>query len=1094
MAISRNWEKTALWAALLKEETALADKIRTALKQSSCMPTIETILDSAGTTALDFTLHDDGHAFRVAEKMLEVIPDAVFPKLSPYELALLLLAAYCHDVGMTPKRRKVQLHYEFLVAGEQQADRDGDRPDDAEKADGLTDQEKADFLRWLDDDGRGIEPGLCTGGTSRGKLRLANEMLTHYSRAKHDDWSAEWMRGNLAKDLLPDWPDARDDLIALCSSHHHGHDRLVDPTFDPRLIGASGQVVHLRYLACVLRVADILEFDPERTPDVIFKHRDIHPKSQVFWWKDKWVSPIKESTAGGERYVVHARPESARIHRAIEIMLDQIDAELTLCNRLSTEKHFEKCDGLQQDLPHQWDISPLVHRVIKPKGDTYEYVDGAFRPNTDKLLQLLSGRELYGNEMVAVRELLQNAFDAVKEDIAYAQLDALAHDRAVELDSLQATRFVELSLERRGGDYWLVCTDTGVGMTKSIITDYLLVSGNSRRHDVRDLERRCAKRGVDIERTGQFGIGVLSYFMLADRVEIETRRSDACPDTEGTGWYFETDGVGDFGELRKRSDISHGTKVSLRLKDAVIGEWSESFGKLRQYLDETLLYVPCTLRLSCALLEDAETVYEQGWARTPAALADTVEALAVASLHEFRRNKPDLSEELQPESRRQKIETRKQAQSDLAAGIRECLRFHTVTGELPDDLGRFRIHIPYFEFPSGVSFAFVKAQARRTHLILRAIAGYQAVVLPSRLAMSWRGMTIHAGSFAQRLAPGSSPKHRIGFLEVDWVNEAAGAIAVHRDQITLDKPANDALNWLKEKAHREVLALVRKHDDSVFATLNAAIAGADLRNCGKPYWVTRTKNGVVWQEVGLPVLAAPMYAVDHTEGWVWGKSKGGVIGHVVSPRAAFLWSEVAPPDTILRDAGGYLVPVWTSLSQLRRHADTGPTLVRFPPEWAQVLGASLTAWRLKALWNAENPIVKSVDEDLWRRIAREFQVSRDSADYRKGLLGSRLSAVAWLLQCVSDADNREFCEGLVEHEPEFLVRLWITVFSCQAEDVSEHPAVFAFQDFPLTQLFVFTPAALKVCSSQEARDYLPKPGKDWQMRWLRRGEDVASQE
>ena len=48
-------------------------------------------------------------------------------------------------------------------------------------------------------------------------------------------------------------------------------------------------MVNLRYLACVLRVADILEFDPERTPDIIYRHRNISRDSRIFWWQSFYI-------------------------------------------------------------------------------------------------------------------------------------------------------------------------------------------------------------------------------------------------------------------------------------------------------------------------------------------------------------------------------------------------------------------------------------------------------------------------------------------------------------------------------------------------------------------------------------------------------------------------------------------------------------------------------------------------------------------------------------------------------------------------------------------------------------------------------------
>ena len=65
------------------------------------------------------------------------------------------------------------------------------------------------------------------------------------------------------------------DLVALCRSHHEGYGELIQARFDPIPVPTCGAVVHRRFLATALRTADILEFDPERTPEVIFSHRAI---------------------------------------------------------------------------------------------------------------------------------------------------------------------------------------------------------------------------------------------------------------------------------------------------------------------------------------------------------------------------------------------------------------------------------------------------------------------------------------------------------------------------------------------------------------------------------------------------------------------------------------------------------------------------------------------------------------------------------------------------------------------------------------------------------------------------------------------------
>ena len=69
-----------------------------------------------------------------------------------------------------------------------------------------------------------------------------------------------------------------------------GYEDLKRECFNARVLGSPSAVVNRRYLAAVLRIADILEFDPERTPESLFRHRDISTPSVIYSWKDHSIS------------------------------------------------------------------------------------------------------------------------------------------------------------------------------------------------------------------------------------------------------------------------------------------------------------------------------------------------------------------------------------------------------------------------------------------------------------------------------------------------------------------------------------------------------------------------------------------------------------------------------------------------------------------------------------------------------------------------------------------------------------------------------------------------------------------------------------
>ncbi len=124
---------------------------------------------------------------------------------------------------------------------------------------------------------------------------------------------------------------------------------------------------------------------------------------------------------------------------------------------------------------------------------------------------------MYGNPLLAIRELIQNAFNAIKVQIGYKIIED-------QFDNLRNRFKVNISITKEKGEYWLTCTDDSVGMDKETIKKCFLISGASRRRELLELERKCKKIGYDLEITGKFRIGVMSYFMIANKMILETKK------------------------------------------------------------------------------------------------------------------------------------------------------------------------------------------------------------------------------------------------------------------------------------------------------------------------------------------------------------------------------------------------------------------------------------------------------------------------------------------------------------------------------------------------------------------------------------------
>jgi hypothetical protein len=1086
-----DWKSTLLWAYLGQSKSVEAGAVRTTLETH--MPDIQYVLAQGGTAPPDFTLHDAGHGFRVAQRMAEIVPEEVLSGLTAYELALLLMSAYLHDVGMTPARRKVTAHYKYLLTGERSC---------------LTTVEVDAFQKWIDDEGRDVEPPLAKDAPTGDLLNLAEEITAYYCRHRHNDWGAEYTREKLDGVKLGSYDGWLEDLVDLCRSHHDGYLELVGKKFNPRLVGSDGEVVHLRYLACVLRIADVLEVDPERTPEVIFRHRDVGEGSVVYWYKDHQLSVRIQKGEQGEQdnVIIFARPSRAYIHRAVEVTVDQIDDELRLCRAIADETNFEK--HLTLELPHRWMLPRAVHRDILPIEGTYEYINGAFRPDTQKLLELLSGVELYGTPLAAVRELLQNAFDAVREQVAYQRLDK-ANPADPQLEhALGLLHSVELRLESNEQGAWLVCTDTGVGMSKAIITDHLLVSGLARRHDVLDLERRAKRAGFLLGRTGQFGIGVLSYFMLADRIEIRTRRSQEAGSNESNGWYFETRGVGSFGELQQDNLLKKGTEIRLRLNPATMVESPAAwYAALREYVKETLLYTPCCFRLSSRLPGCESLDIKPGWVRTQ---EDFTNAL-LKELEKARKRylNRDTQLEILPAATRRKYEESAQAWEETMSEIAGCVRWHVFMGALPDSLGLYRIGLPHFELPRGKSLGFLRVREEGEELMLRQAGAGHCYVPKVAYSAGWRGMKVDSLKYQsgeERMSVvgqlDSAPLRHIS-LEIVLMSPEVAKVTVNRNEISVSDKVREAVIWLTQQVEAVRRNFADENRDSAYATLNAHLAnGAKLPNDLMWFSTEDRSEGrtAKWSAVNYPIVhgARFNFAAFTASKLLWDGAPVQMVDRIeqIDSDGEFnylTWNpyDVNPERLLFVDSKALRTRYpsefsWLWTKRPERDGEQHPigAVCGFPPAWRDICGANVDEYTAyldnKTFWNLDNVVVTAVNREGWEWVEDAFSNSLDPLHLKDELFKSKGRLAAWVIRCVSKS-SQELWNGLRERDASFLSRLWESLGLITPRRRGHAPrGLYYLKGRSYLSASVLTPEGWEEVGGQKAvLDYLPEPGPEW---------------
>ena len=123
----------------------------------------------------------------------------------------------------------------------------------------------------------------------------------------------------------------------------------------------------------------------------------------------------------------------------------------------------------------------------------------------ENLIDVLVGQALYASPEVAMRELLQNAEDA-------CQLQLLVDANTVS----------EIIVRYSPKENWVEINDNGLGMDHDVFDASFTTIGASKTTSPK-LQELLARAGSTVRPIGQFGIGVLSCFGVADVVEINSR-------------------------------------------------------------------------------------------------------------------------------------------------------------------------------------------------------------------------------------------------------------------------------------------------------------------------------------------------------------------------------------------------------------------------------------------------------------------------------------------------------------------------------------------------------------------------------------------
>ena len=174
-----------------------------------------------------------------------------------------------------------------------------------------------------------------------------------------------------------------------------------------------------------------------------------------------------------------------------------------------------------------------------------------FQTEVKQLLQLMI-HSLYSNKEIFLRELVSNAADAA---------DKLRFEALTQPALLDGDNELRVRVSFDAAAHTVTIEDNGIGMSRDEAIAHLGTIAKSGTGDF--LRQLSGDQKKDSQLIGQFGVGFYSAFIVADQVDVYSRRAGA-PAAEGVRWSSRGEGEFDIAQVEK---AERGTRIVLHLKD-----------------------------------------------------------------------------------------------------------------------------------------------------------------------------------------------------------------------------------------------------------------------------------------------------------------------------------------------------------------------------------------------------------------------------------------------------------------------------------------------------------------------------------------------
>lgn len=557
------------------------------------------------TIALNFpnySMHDISHSITLLDNIQRLLGRDRVERLGATDTFLILMAALTHDIGM-------YMSYEFL-------EKEWKKP---EMEDLLKEYAKHSDKKIADAARKLLGHRSCQDDTAKGfqwalELRDAvTTIIAHQMRGGHEDRSKSYLEkkddkfAKMANSFHCDAFPSR--FLSLLADVAHLHGTNFDEVLklNHKADGLRGDMVHPRFIACMIRLGDLLDVDSNRfNPFSLATLKDLPESSEAHYDKHNAVKHLLISPDGIEAELDCPTDASYRIARELFDMLQkEVEKQSQNWNRIAP-----------QDLGG---LPPVLNQdniIINFKGSKTksELRNLRFDISGKRTFEMLKGGAMYQNPGRAfIREILQNALDATKlqvwKDIDFF-LPFKIEKTNKEISSVDGIKFssdipasvyekypISLTVEydEKRQVVRVICEDSGTGISEESLIRMTSQVGASRKAD-KNYSDIVKQMPYFLQPTAAFGLGLQTVFYVTDEFTVEThypgeptRRIVFRSSVDGSYCSIEDE---DFRferstkETDKNQPVAHGTTVTIEIGKEHFGELFEISENQIQEMDK----------------------------------------------------------------------------------------------------------------------------------------------------------------------------------------------------------------------------------------------------------------------------------------------------------------------------------------------------------------------------------------------------------------------------------------------------------------------------------------------------------------------------